>query len=67
MKIKRKRAELNGPQCIIVDPDGNEVDARYKSENLAVVQAMTAALNAQWASRGTVEAKTGSLEPRRPA
>jgi hypothetical protein len=67
MKIKRKRAEPNGPQCIIVDPDGNEVDARYKSENLAVVQAMNAALDAQWASRGKVEAKTGSLEPRRPA
>jgi hypothetical protein len=43
------------------------VDARYKSENLAVVQAMNAALNAQRASRATVEAKTGSLEPRRPA
>jgi hypothetical protein len=39
------------------------VDARYKSENLAVVQAMNAGLDAQWASRGTVEAKSSAESP----
>lgn len=54
MLIKRRKdTTFDGVLCTIEMPSGNRIGAKYKNEKLALNQAISLALHAQWSRLGT--------------